>query len=282
MKNVFYSIVLLMITSLTGCNFYHSISHKPPSLHEHTLQTAPVTNNSTEKTKAFAPAYYDKVVIDSSDKVLIKGKQLQSIVKLTGNCDKINHTTVQVKNNTLYVRTNSSYGLRPRVNSPLRIEIQTANDIHNIHFASKGELQTENIGDTGLTLDLGGDSVTQLAGNLSLQNITLSGHAILHAYWLNTGKIKVAIYEQAKLFLAGIATKLDITASGTSMLDAKYLRVEEAFVKASDHANVGINVKRAVNTWAKDYATVYNYRDAYFSSPYMEESGSSLRMLGIQ
>lgn len=116
-------------------------------------------------------------------------------------------------------------------------------------------------------------------GDLVLSRVEVSDNAVLHAYWINSSNLHVKAFDRAKIFLAGIVTKLDIVAKSNSEVDAKYLRADDAFVSTSGSANVGVTVKKNLSTSSTGRSTVYYYRDAELGLHYLAQSGSALRML---
>jgi len=117
-----------------------------------------------------------------------------------------------------------------------------------------------------------------VTGDLVLSRVEVSDNAVLHAYWINSSNLHVKALDRAKIFLAGIVTKLDIVAKANSEVDAKYLRADDAFVSTSGSANVGVTVKKNLSTLSTGRSTVYYYRDAELGLHYLAQSGSALRM----
>jgi hypothetical protein len=218
------------------------------------------------------PVYgFDQVVISGPVSVTVNGRQAENQVIVHGTAQALKDFSAQTRQGVLTISASEPAAVSLNVNTPIR----------RLVYDSNGHLVLKNIGDQSMKLVLRGNSVTSMNGELVLSHIELSDNAKLHAYWIDSSNLHVVANNNAKLFLAGVVTNLDIIASGNAEIDGKALRAENAYVRTSGAANVGVTVKHSLGSLSTDRSTVYYYRDSHVDTLYLDHRGSALRMVGI-
>jgi hypothetical protein len=198
---------------------------------------------------------FKKVVVSGNVNTTIKSGQSQDIINAYGKPSSLNKLAVVQKGDVIYVSSTARH--------PVNVDIN------------------EQSGQTPLHLILSGNSHTTMSGNFLIQQIDAGGKARLDLYWMNTSYLTINAKDSSKLFLAGVATHLDVTASDRAEVNGKYLRAEDSYVMATGNSSVGVNAKSTLGTQSMGNANVYYFRDPESSGIYLRDSGSALRMKGV-
>lgn len=236
---------------LTGCDY-----NRPKPISQGPQDQAFYIQNQTVMAAGDYPLqHFNKVVLSGSVVATLKSGQAQNIVHANGNPKLLNKLAIIQKGDVVYIST--------AARRPVNVDIN-----------SQGS-------QTPLSLSLSGNSQTNMDGNYLIQQIDASGHSKLKLYWLNTSHLTINAKDSAKLFLAGVVTHLDVTASDSAEVNGKYLRADDSYVFASANSTVGVNVKKALGTQSLGNASVYYYSHPESTQIYLENSGSALNMMGI-
>ena len=237
---------------LTGCDY-----NRPKPTSQRPLdQTYYSGENQTVMAGGNYPlTHYNKIVVAGNVNTTIKSGQSQDIVYANGNPKALSKLTVVQRGDIVYVSSMAK--------QPVDVDID-----------SQGS-------QTPLHLVLSGNSHTKMTGNFLIQQIDASGRSRLDLYWMNSSYLTINAKDSAKLFLAGVATHLDITASDSAEVNGKYLRAEDSYVMAMGNAEVGVNVKNALGTQSLGASSVYYYSHPESAEIYLKDSGSALNMMGL-
>lgn len=237
---------------LAGCDYNRpKLTSQMPDNQLYTVE-----GNQLDASGNYTLHAYDKLVLSGAVNVTLKSDQAQNVIHASGNPAALNQLKIVQRKDELFVGSSG----RHRVN----VEVDQA--------ATK----------TPLTLVLLKGSRTKSDNsNFLIQKIVAVSNAQLNLYWLNTSHLNIIAKDKCKLFLAGVATHLDVTAMDDAEVNGKYLRVQESYVTAMGSASVGVNVKSALGTQSLGNASVYYYKDPEFTGVYLKNSGSALRMKGI-
>ena len=238
---------------LTGCDY----NRPKPTSEFPAVQTFSSNQQSVTAAGDYPLNSFDKVVFSGPVTTTFKNSQAQNIIHANGNPSALTRLSVVQRGRIVYVSATAGH--------PVNIDVESQ--------AAQSQIP--------LDLVLSGNTHTNMQGNFLIQRIDASGNANLKLYWLNTSHLTVNASGNAKLFLAGVVTHLDVTASGRSRVNGKYLRVEDSYVLARDNAQVGVRVKNALGTQSVGNASVYYYRYPEFAGIYLGGSGSALNMKGI-
>jgi len=250
--NVINVIGLLSIgTALAGCDY----NRPQPTSQGPMTQSYYIQNQTVMAGGNYPLTHYSKIVVAGNVNTTIKSGQTQDIVYANGNPKSLNKLTVVQRGDVVYVSSMAQH--------PVDVDID-----------SQGS-------QTPLHLILSGNSHTTMTGNFLIQQIDASGRARLNLYWMNSSSLTINAKDSAKLFLAGVTTHLDITASDSAEVNGKYLRADDSYVMAMGNANVGVNVKHALGTQSMGTASVYYYTHPESAEIYLRDSGSALNMNGL-
>ncbi len=260
---------------------YNLSSHNPPYTRVGKPFTQPTKLDPYQViTTTFTPTPFNSIFVQGTMHVVIKGNQPYPWVKVTGPRYALQYITITNVNGQLTILgVHNTFGT-PR-NLPVDIEIDTS-DIQNLTLQGNGTYIISNIGEQGLNLNLKGNGSYNLTGNIVLYQLNVAGNSHLNLYWINTNNLVVHAGGGAKINLAGVATNLEATLSGDAVLDAKYLRSQEAYVKTRDYSCAWVYVSQSLSAFAKDYSDIYYYPDPQINGPfYVRDHGSIMRMAGL-
>jgi hypothetical protein len=237
---------------VAGCDY-----NRPTSIAQGPTEQTFYTQNGIEMAGgSYSLNHLKKIVLTGSAVATIKSDQPENVLRVNGNPAVLKDTTVVQKDGVLYVSS-----VAPKHSNQVEIDLQSYK--------------------APLNIEASGNSHTKMEGNFLIQKIDVSSSARLKLYWLNTSHLTVNTSGNAKVFLAGVATHLDVTASGSSVVNGKYLRVDESYVLAQGNAQVGVSVKKALGTQSIGSASVYYYRYPEYAGIYLNGSASALNMKGI-
>lgn len=226
---------------------------------------------NTPISKNFAINGFDQVLISGDVSGTVNGGQPQNQLEVNGTVESLKHFSVRTQGGILYIDSSE----------PVSISLNLATPLRDLAYEGNGKLQIKGIANQSTKLGLSGNSVTSLRGDLVLSRVDVSGNATLHAYWVDSSNLHVVAQNQSKLFLAGVVTNLDIIATGNAEVDAKYLRADNAYIRTTGNADVGVTVNRSLSTLSSDSSTVYYYDNSRVGLHYLDSHGSALRMKGI-
>jgi len=226
---------------------------------------------NTPMSQNFVINGFDQVLITGNVSGTVNGGQSQNQLVVNGTIESLKNFSARTKGGILYISSSE----------PVNISLNLANPVRELANNGNGNIEMKNIANKSMKLGFGGNSVTNLRGDLVLSRIDLSGNARLSAYWVDSSNLHVVTQNQSKLFLAGVVTNLDVIATDNAEIDAKYLRADNAYVRTADNADVGVTVNRSLSTLSTDRSTVYYYDNSRVGLHYLDSHGSALRMKGI-
>lgn len=273
LARLIYSIGLII------CFLFISGCCPPPS-------SPPIVNQPVYTLEPSSPGYiycrtipvgsFDQVVFHGNIIGTVNGHAPSTELRLIGDTPNA-YATVSActKNGVLYVQ------YATETNKPIKVELDLANPVHKILVSGNARMTFKNVGDAGVNIYLAGNSQTMMTGNILVQSLNVSDNAVLHAYWLNTRNLQISASGLSNIFIAGLVSNLDLYASDSANIDARYLRVDNAFLILKDNADVGVNIKRAQSSMVAPSATLYYYRDPHFRADYLYGNGADLRMPGM-
>jgi hypothetical protein len=220
---------------------------KPPY-----VAASPQVNPASYITKNFSVSpYYNEVIFSGPLTVTVNNQQISNQLSVSGTQEAFKQFSANINNGILTIQTAD----------PVNVKINLPSTIQKISSRNNANIN--------------------LTGTFVLSHIEASGHSILRLYWIDSSNLHVVAENNSQLFLAGVVTNLDLLASGDADVDAKYLRVENAYVKTQNDADVNLNVKNSLGSLSSDKSTIYYYQDSHLNSHYLNNSGSALRMVGI-
>lgn len=247
-------LVLSILTlTLTGC--FYDKSASVPAFAEPELMPLDTgyTRNITNKD-------FDKVYISGNIDATLENQQSKNQLLFQGSANMRKSLHTHIKNRTLYIE----YGNYPSnftAQTPIRVDLKLASPIHAI--------------------TLTGDGKTRMQGDWVLSRLDVSGNANCYAYWIDSTNMHILTTDNAKVFLAGVVSDLDIISRNHSAIDARNLKTENAYVRTQDKSQVNVSARNSLSSYSSEGSTVYLYGDAPLSIHYLNNHGSALRMAGI-
>ena len=188
-------------------------------------------------TRNFGITSFEKVRVEGPFRIRVT-TGMAPFATASGSPAAIDHVAIEMRGNTLVVRSNaSSWGGYPGQESgPVEISLGT-HDLSSAWLNGSGTLAIDRI--RGLTFDL------------SVQGS--GGAKILEA---NVDQLNVAVIGTASATIAGKAAKLTAIASGISNLDASNLAAKDATIGAQGTATVSASVSNSVKVDASGPVTI--------------------------
>lgn len=188
-------------------------------------------------TRNFGITSFDKVRVEGPFRVRL-ATGIAPFASASGSPAAIDHVAIEMRGNTLVVRSNaSSWGGYPGQESgPVEISLGT-HDLSSAWLNGSGTLAIDKI--RGLIFDL------------SVQGS--GGAKIVQA---NVDQLNVAVIGSANAAIAGRAAKLTALVRGISSLDASNLAAKDAVIGAQGTATVSASVSNSVKVDSSGPATI--------------------------
>jgi hypothetical protein len=241
---------------LSGCA-YNSNYSKSPIINEPVFEPL---NNGGYASRNISDNWFDKVVISGNVDANIELQQPEDQLRIMGSPNMRRSFANYIRHHTLYL-VYGNYPSNVSARVPLRVDLKLSTPLNQIMIK--------------------GDGKTHLSGDLILTQLAVGNNALLYAYWIDSTNIHIFAGDNAKVFLGGVATNVDIIARNRANIDARFLRADNAFVRTQDGANVAVKVKNSLSTLSTGASTVYYYGDSNLNIHYLGNHGSALRMTGI-
>ncbi len=151
-------------------------------------------------------------------------------------------------------------------------------DLRHLTVAGTGFTKITGIHSRDLRIKLIGEPRVVLKGKANLRRVDMEGGASLKLNWVRSSDLIVRLRGSSCLTLAGTVNRLDSVTSDKSHLDARYLRVKEAFVKTNDEAISDVTVTERQHGLARDRSDIYYYNLPDYRMDFMARNGSVLDM----
>jgi len=114
-----------------------------------------------------------------------------------------------------------------------------------------------------------------------LTRLQVSQGAQVTVVSLNNLYFQALVQDNSRLVLFGVARRLDLTAMNFAAIDAKQIKSRTGFVNTNQYAQASVLTSGGLSAWARDQSNIYYYTDPLMVAPYLDLSGSVLRMSGI-
>lgn len=163
----------------------------------------------------------------------------------------------EVKNGILYL----SEGTRPFAQGRLLVTVYMDRDLNRLSLAKEARVFGECIQSRCLTIFDESCGDLCLRGHIVLDKLISTGSGNVDIEWVDNNAVEVIAVNTAHIRLAGRATQLYAKLTGTAKLDAKYLQVQSAWIKASGGAVAEASSSTSLNTFASDLANVNYYKE---------------------
>lgn len=149
-------------------------------------------------------------------------------------------------------------------------------DIRDFTVTGKNNIQLSGVSSKKMNVVMNGDVNVKVKGMTNLETIKYAGSGNLSLYWVNSPDLEVLGFGKAKVHLAGTAHYLHAITHDKSELDARYLRVNKAYVKAKDYSTIRMLPIKELNALASEHGHIYYYQPPKFEAAYMAENGAVL------
>src|SRR3989304_1274225 len=78
--------------------------------------------------------------------------------------------------------------------------------------------------------------------------------------WIDSDKLLIKSYGSGPIYLAGVVNNMSAKLTRNADLDARYLRVQNANIIATDSAQAEVSVLDALDAFAIDKSSIYYYK----------------------
>lgn len=300
--------ILLASVSLTACSLWL------PSYSAKNTVTTPIRLTSSVQS---LPTF-SKLVLTGPLHVILK-QQGKPMMEVTGPQKAVGNIVAEVKEDTLYLRSMRNVPVKEQPN--VTVYINSAQPLTALTFNSSGTLTATHLNtpelnilvNSGQRIDLSGPRIglrkltvlgptpihirgihsdlldvdaqraadITLDGVAGLRNLDYYGPGKFHLQWVKGHRVNIHSH-QGHIFLAGIADALDAVLSREGNLNARYLRVNNAFVNTADNAKAEIFVKNKFNAFASGSSNIYYYHTPRLLTKYMRQKGSVLQIVAAK
>lgn len=105
-------------------------------------------------------------------------------------------------------------------------------------------------------------------------------HGVINVYWLDTSSLAVFANGNSQILLGGKVGNLHASCKERSSLNARYLRVNKAYLSSDDSARIDISAREVLEAQAAGHSNIYFYQKPKFIGQYMTDAGSILNVVG--
>jgi len=269
---------LILILSLVGCTTTYK-------------RETPSTNQASVMRK-LPP--FDTIVARGDMMIKIIGDTTQNDVRILGPRKAVEGMYTEVKDNVLYLQTKSNNKTDPSgksivlivrsqrlhrlayegngsvdgvgikthffkvyVKSDRRVHLRGRMGLANLKVLGKGDVILEGIDSEHTTVDIEGDSKVTLTGVVGLTKLDYEGAGCLSMHWIDSHDLIVNASGTGELQLAGVVGTFEATIKDKTMLDARYLRATQSYVKTYDKAEADIYSIDTQYAFAADHSDIY-------------------------
>lgn len=176
------------------------------------------------------------------------------------------HVSVTLDHHQVHIKTHHVHHAMPT----LVLGIKRLNHLiaHGHVFVSGEGLATE-----GLRIESDSSGQINLLGMMPLRSIDNRGRGVLRLSWVEGDNVDIRS-TAGQISLAGTAHFVTMDLSGAAILNAGYLRVDTAFVKAKNHALVNMQPVSNMQAFARDAAQIYYFKAPSYQTRESRQSGN--------
>lgn len=166
-----------------------------------------VKGSGIAKTEKRSVASFDSLDVNYVGSIQVRSQEQKSL-EINGDDNIIPFITTEVKNGTLYIRSNKGYNPQQK----LQIIISTP-DLKRFFFDGVGEANLSNVKNDRIEIDIRGVGSFTASGETKEADITLSGVGSVDAKNLHAVNVKInsSAVGNVDLYVTG---QLDVNASG--------------------------------------------------------------------
>jgi hypothetical protein len=253
---------------------------------------------------------FSEIIVNGDVDLVIKPNTRNFTVKLKGDRRELSLIKTTIKNNvliisrpdyltkystvTVTVASNKLRSLRYNGNGNISAKkLQTSQidlDLHvngNVNLAGKinvrqlfvsgkNKVYLKGLSSKSLQVRMHDEVDVKIQGMVNLRHLEFAGSGTLGIHWVNSSDLDLVGSGNAKVHLAGKAHYLHAVVKDNAELDARYLRVNKAYIKASDHSIARLVPIKELNAFASDHGHIYYYQSPQFKAGYMAQNGAIL------
>lgn len=150
--------------------------------------------------------------------------------------------------------------------------------LHQVKLDGSGTVYIKGGASRDLDLTLKHKTRVQMVGTYGLHKLTMRDCSWLTLYWIKTDHLSLVLYRRARVQIAGTSRLLEATLYGNAQLNARYMRVKEAFVKTHGESVADIAVTRSQHTLATGDSHIYYHEKPKYQTDFMGDNGSVLNL----
>lgn len=151
--------------------------------------------------------------------------------------------------------------------------------LRDLSVTGRNQIKLMGVNSKHLNVSMNGDVDIKIQGLANLERIKYKGDGRLALYWVESPDLEVLGYGRAKVHLAGRAHYLHAVTHDKSELDARYLRIDKAYVKARDNSLIRLVPIRELNALASEHGHIFYYQSPKFKADYMAQNGAILNFV---
>lgn len=148
--------------------------------------------------------------------------------------------------------------------------------LRKIVVSGKNKVRLKGISSKWLQVLMHDKVDVKIQGMMNLRHLEFEGSGTLGISWLNSSDLDLIGSGDAKVYLAGKAHYMHAVTDKNVEVDARYLRVTKAYVKARGHSIVRLVPIKELNAFASDHGHIYYYKSPKFKADYMAQNGAIL------
>ena len=149
-------------------------------------------------------------------------------------------------------------------------------DVRDLSVTGKNNIKLAGVISRHLNVVMNGEVNVKIRGMANIETMKYAGEGELTMYWVKSPDLEILGYGKAKVHLAGEAHYLHAITHDQAVLDAKYLRVGKAYVKARDNSTIRLVPIKELNSLASDHGHIYYYQSPKFKADFMAQNGAVL------
>lgn len=160
-----------------------------------------------------------------------------------------------------------------------KVDLSGKLGIRDLSVTGTNKITLKGVSSRNLNISMNGDVDVKMQGVANLQTMKYSGKGKLALHWVDSPDLEVMGFGEAKVHLAGVARYFHAVTHDKSLLDARYLRVEKAYVKARDFSMIRLTPVNEFNAYATEHGRIYYYEIPKAKIDFMAQNGSVLNFV---
>src|SRR3990172_6740123 len=186
-------------------------------------------------------------------------------IDVTGiRADKYNCQN-RVMNQVLYTSNNNAVKI-------------TAPELRDITVVDHATISSKDFKTKKLSITAKDRGTVNLEGNFNVDNISQFGDGRINISWIDSDKLLIKSYGSGPIYLAGVVNNMSAKLTRNADLDARYLRVQNANIIATDSAQAEVSVLDALDAFAIDKSNIYYYKKPKQLTVVTRASGNVLQL----